>query len=120
MTNREFEEVYYPKYKDAIAALARRFEHTDASLVEDLEQEGAIALWSLDLRRVKKNEASYIKQAVAFRMVDFLRKERPARFESLDAELLSWVRMEVDEDTGLLRIVRNGVLSRGKVTDEEE
>lgn len=74
MTNEDFEQIYYPKYRVEIAKLANKLIGSSMpDLVPDLVQEGMICLWKLDLKGVS-NEDSYIRQAVKFTMIDYLRK----------------------------------------------
>lgn len=87
MTNQEFEDHYYPKYHTVIRAIARKLAQTNDTLAEDLYQEGLIAMWKCDPKRSKDNEDAYIRQAVKFRMIDMLRREKLATTESLDARL---------------------------------
>jgi DNA-directed RNA polymerase specialized sigma24 family protein len=87
MTNDEFEQVYFPKYDLTIRAISRKLGQTNDTLVEDLYQEGMIALWNCDPRRARENQDAYIRQAIKFRMIDFLRKERISEIESLEARL---------------------------------
>jgi DNA-directed RNA polymerase specialized sigma24 family protein len=86
MTNEEF-EAYLPKYDLTIRAIARKLAQTNDTLAEDLYQEGLIALWNCTPRRAKNNPDAYIRQAVKFRMIDYLRRERIYMTESLEARL---------------------------------
>ena len=86
MTNEEFEE-YLPKYDLTIKAIARKLAQTNDTLTEDLYQEGLIALWNCAPRRARNNPDAYIRQAIKFRMIDYLRRERIYSFESLEARL---------------------------------
>lgn len=105
MTNEQFEQKYYPKYAAVIRAIARKVGQKNDSLVEDLEQEGAIALWQLDVSKAKDNEDSYIRQAIKFRMIDFVRKERPGIYESLSAHLDKGDQLIKDAHTGEMRLL---------------
>jgi DNA-directed RNA polymerase specialized sigma24 family protein len=112
MTNEEFEATYYPKYKSVIRAIARKLAMTNDALVEDLYQEGLVALWNCQPRLARDNPDAFIRQSVKFRMIDFLRKEKLSSTESLDA------RMEVGEEIverapGELALVMN--YTRGRV-----
>ena len=97
MTNEDFEGHYYPKYNTVIRAIARKLAQTNDTLAEDLYQEGLIALWKCDPRRSKDNEDAYIRQAVKFRMIDMLRREKLATTESLDARLEGVEQLMADE-----------------------
>jgi RNA polymerase sigma factor (sigma-70 family) len=86
MTDADFERLY-PKYSAVIQAIARKYGHTDDAMVEDLEQEGRICLWKLDLSKATSNPDSYIRNALRNRMIDLLRRESPAKHDSLDERL---------------------------------
>lgn len=86
MTDEQFQPLY-DKYKDVITAIAVKLVNGHSTLVDDLVQEGLIALANLDFSKITRNESSFVRQAVKFRMIDFLRKEAPSRYESLDAML---------------------------------
>lgn len=87
MTNEEFESHYLPKYDLVIRAISRKLAQTNDTLAEDLYQEGLIALWNCNPGRAKDNPDAYIRQALKFRMIDYLRRERIYNTESLDARL---------------------------------
>lgn len=87
MTHEEFNEVYYPKYNSVIKAIARKLVKSNDTLLEDLYQEGLIALWMCNPQDAKKNPDAYIRQAVRFRMIDFLRRQKYTVTESLDAHM---------------------------------
>lgn len=87
MTNEEFEQEYYPRYKTRIAAIARRYARRDDALFDDLFQCGCIKLWSLDVSRAVANVDSYVSKAVARAMVDHLRQLDPRKYASLEALL---------------------------------
>jgi len=87
MTNEEFERIYLPKYDLVIRAIARKLAQTNDTLAEDLYQEGLIALWNCTPHRARDNPDAYIRQALKFRMIDYLRKERIYATESLEARL---------------------------------
>lgn len=87
MTNEEFEEYYWPKYDLVIRAIARKLAQTNDTLAEDLYQEGLIALWNCKPNRARDNQDAYIRQALKFRMIDYLRRERIYELESLDSRL---------------------------------
>lgn len=105
---KEQAEVYYAKYIVAIRGIARKFAGSDDQLMEDLEQEGALALMRLDPSKAKINEGAWIRQAIKHRMVDFLRKYRPQRYESLDQRFECGDQLE-QLDTGelILRSTRH-------------
>lgn len=87
MHNEEFETFYLPKYDLVIRAIARKLAQTNDTLAEDLYQEGLIALWNCNPARAKDNPDAYIRQALKFRMIDYLRRERIYNTESLEARL---------------------------------
>lgn len=87
MRRREFERHYYPKYQASIRAIARKLAQRDDELAQDLEQEGAFALLLLNPDLATSNADAWIRQALKNRMVDYLRKQNPGRYESLDARL---------------------------------
>ena len=101
MTNQEFEQLYYPKYNTVIRAIARKLAQTNDTLAEDLYQEGLIALWKCDPRKAKDNLDAFIRQAVKFRMIDCLRRERLKMTESLDARLEGIEQLVMDEQGSL-------------------
>lgn len=87
MTNEEFERTYYPKYDSVIRAIARKLAKKNDTLMDDLYQEGIIALWRCNPKSARDNEDAFIRQAVKFRMIDYMRRERPALFDSLNLHL---------------------------------
>lgn len=87
MTNEEFDKIYLPKYDLVIRAIARKLAQTNDTLAEDLYQEGLIALWNCKPHRARDNPDAYIRQALKFRMIDYLRRERIYATESLEARL---------------------------------
>lgn len=119
MRKREF-EAYYDRYKSVITAIARKLAGTDDELVADLEQEGAVALWRLQPSRATKNPDAWIRQALKFRMVDYLRKNDPRLYESLDERMEAGDQVEQDgAGTLILRSPRRLQGSRRTVQDEE-
>jgi DNA-directed RNA polymerase specialized sigma24 family protein len=98
VNQRDFKK-YYPKYRTAIAGIARKLGGRDDELVRDLEQEGALALLQLDPARATKNADAWVRQAMKNRMVDFLRKYNPRLYESLDARLEAGDQLEQSEGT---------------------
>jgi DNA-directed RNA polymerase specialized sigma24 family protein len=105
MTHDEFNEVYYPKYNSVIRAIARKLANTNDTLAEDLYQEGLLALWLCNPKGAQRNKDAYIRQAVKFRMIDYLRKEKLMSQESLDYHLESG-RQIIRGADGATRIVR--------------
>lgn len=113
MTHDDFNEVYFPKYSSVIRAIARKLANTNDSLADDLYQEGLMALWLCNPKGAKRNQDAYIRQAVKFRMIDFLRREKLADKESLDLHL-EHGRQVVRGDDGNVNLVRHRKLRRGK------
>lgn len=97
MTNDEFAS-YYDQYKGVIAAIARKHARHDEELYKDLKQEGLFALFKLDLSRVRVNEDALIRQAIKFRMIDYLRKLSPESYESLQDRLENGGQVVIDEE----------------------
>ncbi len=79
----------YTKYRPVIIAIAMKLCNGQPDWVDDLAQEGFIALANIDVSKITSNESSFVRQSVKFRMIDFLRREAPARYESLEAMLES-------------------------------
>lgn len=113
MTNHEFEEVYWPKYDTVIRAIARKLAQTNDSLAEDLYQEGLIALWDCDPSKAKTNPDAFIRQAIKFRMIDYLRRERLKVTESLDGYIDSGMQL-VEGPDGLAELLDVTELHRKK------
>jgi DNA-directed RNA polymerase specialized sigma24 family protein len=113
MTNQEFEEFYWPKYDAAIRAIARKLAQTNDSLAEDLYQEGLIALWECDPSRAKTNLDAFIRQAIKFRMIDYLRRERLKVTESLDSYIDSGMQL-VEGHDGIAELLDVSQLHRKK------
>lgn len=86
MTDDQF-ALLYPKYAASIRAIARKFGNADDALVQDLEQEGRICLWRLDISKAVANPDSYIRNAIRNKIIDFLRKENSGRYDSLDERM---------------------------------
>lgn len=119
MDEREFMEYYEGRgYRRVIKAIARKLTWRFPDLEEDLEQEGAIALWRLDLSRATTNPDAWIRQAIKFRMVDFLRYNHPKRFVSLTAMLERGDQLETNE-AGELHLISEGPLDV-RLYDEAE
>jgi DNA-directed RNA polymerase specialized sigma24 family protein len=117
MTNSEFTEVYLPKYDLVIRAISRKLALTNDTLAEDLYQEGLIALWNCDPTRAKDNPDAYIRQALKFRMIDYLRRERIYNTESLDARLERGEQLVIDDSGayGLVMLTTPGFERRSSV-----
>ena len=112
MTEDEFNDIYYPRYYDDIRSIARKYARKDSDLFEDLLQEGLLALFRCNISTVKTNESAFVRQAVKFRMVDFLRRIKLSRHESLDMHLQSGRQIAKDADGNFVltqnkRLVRN-------------
>lgn len=103
MRKREFER-YYQKYLPSIKGIARKLARRDDELALDLEQEGALTLLKLDPRLATTNESAWIRAALSNRMKDYLRKNRPDKYESLDARLDCGDQLERLEETGELKL----------------
>jgi RNA polymerase sigma factor (sigma-70 family) len=97
MTGAEFDQ-YYQKYKDIIRAIARKLARQNDALVDDLTQEGLIALSRCHPERAIAKPDAYIRQSVKFRMIDYLRKDRPAAYDSLDLHLANGAQLTRDDD----------------------
>jgi len=122
MKKEEFETVYYPRYRTVITAIARKLARSDDDLVQDLHQVGAIALFRLDVSKSLSNPDSWIRQAVKFKMIDFLRKNNPRAFDSLDAALENGDQLERSESGELVlrRTTIRAVYARRRAYTDEE
>ena len=118
MTNQEFEEVYWPKYDATIRAIARKLAQTNDSLAEDLYQEGLIVLWECDPTKAKTNLDAFIRQAIKFRMIDYLRRERLKVTESLDGYIDSGMQI-VEGPDGMAELLDITELYRKKLINLE-
>lgn len=118
MTNQEFEDVYWPKYDAAIRAIARKLAQTNDSLAEDLYQEGLIVLWECDPTKAKTNLDAFIRQAIKFRMIDYLRRERLKVTESLDGYIDSGMQI-VEGPDGMAELLDITELYRKKLINLE-
>lgn len=78
---------YYKRYLPVMKAIARKLAKQDNELAEDLEQEAALALLRLDPKRATTNEDAFVRMALRNSMVDYLRKNMPKKYESLDHRL---------------------------------
>jgi len=107
VTEKQFEKYYQRYYVDRkmIQRIARKLSMNDEELYKELVQEGLIRLWGLDLRKATKNEDAYIRQAIKFAIIDYLRRNSPNKYESLDARLLAGEQLEKDSATGELRLI---------------
>lgn len=117
MRRKQFDQ-YYEKYRSVITAIARKLGGRDDELVADLEQEGAMALWHLDTPP-HTNFDAMARQAIKFRMIDYLRRHNPQVYESLDALLEIGNQLEKDA-RGNLRLVSPFKPSTAFVRDHEE
>ena len=109
MNEAMFNKYYQHYYVDQriIQRIARKLAKSDHALYRELIQIGLITLWKLNPKKATKNEDAWIRQAMKFPMVDFLRKECPTKpkIQSLDAKLEAGHQLEKDPDTGLPRLV---------------
>lgn len=97
-------QVLLDRYAPAIRRLARKYGKADDDLVEDLQQVGRITLWELDLDKVKSNEDAFVRQAIKYRMIDWLRSEGNYRKESLDSKMSGGAQV-VKDATGKAKIL---------------
>jgi len=123
VNRRQFEK-YLALYQGTITAIARKLAGRDDDLVEDLEQEGRVALLFLDPGMARTNLDSMIRQAAHFRMIDFLRRLNPQQYDSLDAMLLNGCQLERDAygDPHLVSLVQRTFVHREleKIEDDED
>lgn len=117
MTNEQFEQHYLPKYESVIKALARKLARKDQELYEDLRQVGMISLWQLDPTNAVSNEDAWIRQALYNKMTDVLRRERPAKYESLSAHLARGDQVVEDEILGGARLLHASSRPRSEASD---
>lgn len=103
MTNEQFDQ-YYVRYGTVIRAIARKVAQHNTAVYDDLVQEGAIALWLCTPEKARDNEDAFIRQAVKFRMIDYLRKMKPKRFRSLTQAIENGAQLVRDEATGELHL----------------
>ena len=118
MTKEEFEDVYYPKYKLLIAAIARRLAKTDHDLFGDLCQEGAIALWRCKPEKALKSPDTYITQAIKYRMIDYLRRHNKNDTTSIDS--LDRMGIQVASGRSGPKVIRYTPPTRVIFNEEEE
>lgn len=95
MKRTDFDQ-YYERYRSVITAIARKLAGRDDDLVADLEQEGAIALWNLNPGIAVTNLDAMVRQAIKFRQIDYLRRQNPQQYESLDGLLEGGNQLESD------------------------
>ena len=107
VTAQEF-GVRYARYRTVIIAIARKLARDNDDLVDDLCQEGAVCLWKLDFSKARTNPDSMARQAIKFRMIDYLRRNDLRRMESLDRRMESGDQLEQDICTGELRLCKGG------------
>lgn len=118
MTDAQF-AVCYEKYDAPIRAIARLIAKTNNDLCDDLYQEGIIALWKLDLAKVKKNERACVLQAARNRMIDFIRNEKRESAESLTVRFAQGDQVITDE-TGSIRLIEGSLRRRSPDEREED
>lgn len=107
MTEKEFEfyyALYYVKLR-VIQRIARKLALNDEELGQDLIQEGLMRLSRLNPEKANINTDAWIRQSIKFAMVDYLRKNNPQQYESLDIRLANGDQLEQDETTGDLRLI---------------
>lgn len=107
MTNDEFYfyyDLYYVKLL-VVQRIARKLATDDEELYQDLVQVGLIRLSKLVPSKATTNTDAWIRQSMKYAMVDYLRKNQPKHYESLDSRLASGDQIEEDEATGTLRLV---------------
>lgn len=120
MTNEEFESIYYPKYSAVIRAIARKLAQKNDALMEDLVSEGMIALWKVEPSKARDNPDAFIRQAIKFRMIDWMRKERPELSESLTPYLERGDQVVRDDDTNQPKLVRIREPQRQAIFEDED
>lgn len=123
-TNPYFEEHYkiYFIERKLIQRIARKLSLGNEDLYEELVQEGLIRLWTLDPTRATSNLDSFIRQAIKFGLIDFLRSNKPKRHDSLDSRLLSGEQIEQDSATGELRLIshrQNKLMTKQQEQEKE-
>lgn len=120
MTNDEFTHVYYPKYSAVIKAIARKLAQRNDALMEELVSEGMIALWKVEPAKARDNPDAFIRQAIKFRMIDWMRKERPDSSESLTPYLERGDQVVYDPDSNQPRMLRVRERSHKDYFDDNE
>ena len=119
MRTREFER-YYERYRHVMVGMARKLVGRDDALVEDLTQEAAFALFQLKPERATSNPDAWIRQALRNRMVDYLRRVNPRKYESLDERLESGDQLERLPDGTLNLITERDNLTPASLQDEAD
>lgn len=103
MRRKEFDKLY-PKYRPIIQAIARKLARQDDDLCADLEQEGACLFWQINTDNAHTNLDSFLRTAAQRRMIDYLRRNRPHLYESLDHRLACGDQVEQLENGELILI----------------
>jgi len=103
MRKRDFEK-RYAKYQRTIQAIARKFARQDDELCADLEQEGVLCLLKIDMEKATRNPDAFLRMALRNSMIDYLRRQNPQIYESLDYRLSCGDQVEQTE-TGDLRLL---------------
>lgn len=118
MDDKRFNEVYLPRYRPVIEALARKVGRRNHELVEDLVQTGLIALWKLDPERAHKNEDAWIRTLLYNKMISVYRREKRRTNESLEVMLDRGAQVAEGESGEAMVIVpRGGRRRRPQTTD---
>lgn len=104
MTHDEF-NARLPLYENTIAGIARKLARSDNDLKDDLYNLGLIAMWRLDLTQCRGNEEAFIATAARSRMIDYLRKQKNYKHESLEALLNAGFQVKANPDTGEAELV---------------
>lgn len=94
MRKRDFDRLY-PRYRRTIQAIARKFARQDDELCADLEQEGVLCLLRINLGNATRNPDAFLRMAVRNSMIDYLRRQNPQIYESLDYRLECGDQVEV-------------------------
>jgi len=87
MDDTRFNDMYLPRYKAVIEALARKVARRNHELYEDLVQTGYIALWQLEPEHATQNEDAWIRSLIYNKMVSVWRREKRRANESLETML---------------------------------
>lgn len=87
MTNEEFTSRYWPKYRNAIEAIARKTARSDADLYDDLVAVGTIALLTLVPEKARTNQDAFIRNCIRNKIVDHMRWLNRRDFDRLDVYL---------------------------------
>lgn len=107
MNNKEFDRYYKIYYidKKLIQRIARKLSFGDEELYNDLAQEGLWRLKNLEPEKAVRNKDAWIRQAIKFALIDYLRRNELHKYESLDRRLLAGEQIEKDPVTGDLRLI---------------